>query len=101
MNARIRILSLAVLSLVAALPCLAQDRWPSKPIEIIYPNEDLILILAGLLVGFGARLGSGCTSGHGVCGLSRLSLRSIFATGIFMLSGFATVALMRGLGLSS
>ncbi|MGI9231650.1 MAG: YeeE/YedE family protein, partial [Methylocystis sp.] len=70
-------------------------------VEVIYPNEDLILISAGLLVGFGARLGSGCTSGHGVCGLSRLSLRSIFATGIFMLSGFATVALMRSLGLSS
>lgn len=70
-------------------------------VEVIYPNEDLILILAGLLVGFGARLGSGCTSGHGVCGLLRLSLRSIFATGIFMLSGFATVALMRSFGLSS
>ncbi len=48
----------------------------------------LLLLLAGLLVGFGTRLGSGCTSGHGICGISRLSLRSIIATLTFMLSGF-------------
>jgi uncharacterized membrane protein YedE/YeeE len=54
-----------------------------------------LLIVAGLIVGFGTRLGSGCTSGHGVCGLSRLSRRSIVATALFMGSGFATVALMR------
>lgn len=53
------------------------------------------LIVAGLLVGFGTRLGSGCTSGHGVCGISRLSLRSIIATGVFMLAGFATVYAVR------
>jgi uncharacterized protein len=47
--------------------------------------------LAGLLVGFGSRLGGGCTSGHGVCGISRLSRRSIVATGTFMAAGFATV----------
>ncbi len=47
-----------------------------------------LLIVAGLLVGFGTRLGSGCTSGHGICGISRLSLRSIVATLTFMLSGF-------------
>jgi uncharacterized membrane protein YedE/YeeE len=46
------------------------------------------LIIAGLLVGFGTRMGSGCTSGHGVCGLSRLSLRSLIATISFMFSGF-------------
>ena len=46
------------------------------------------LIVAGLLVGFGSRMGSGCTSGHGICGLSRLSLRSLVATLSFMLSGF-------------
>jgi len=50
-----------------------------------------VLVLAGLLVGFGARLGSGCTSGHGVCGLARLSPRSLAATIIFMAAGFATV----------
>ena len=46
------------------------------------------LIIAGLLVGFGTRMGSGCTSGHGICGLSRLSLRSLVATACFMGSGF-------------
>lgn len=52
-------------------------------------------VLAGLLVGFGARLGSGCTGGHGICGLSRLSPRSIAATVFFMLSGFLTVFVVR------
>jgi uncharacterized membrane protein YedE/YeeE len=51
----------------------------------------LTLVIAGLLVGFGTRMGAGCTSGHGVCGVSRLSLRSIAATIVFMLAGFATV----------
>jgi uncharacterized membrane protein YedE/YeeE len=51
--------------------------------------------IAGVLVGIGTRYGSGCTSGHGICGLSRLSLRSFIATIAFMLSGFAIVALMR------
>ena len=53
------------------------------------------LVAAGLLVGYGTRLGSGCTSGHGVCGLSRLSLRSLVATASFMAAGFATVYLVR------
>jgi uncharacterized membrane protein YedE/YeeE len=55
------------------------------------------LIAAGLLVGVGTRYGSGCTSGHGVCGLSRLSLRSLAATAAFMGAGFATVFVMRHL----
>lgn len=55
------------------------------------------LIAAGLLVGFGARLASGCTSGHGVCGLARLSPRSLVATALFMLAGFATVFFVRHL----
>lgn len=54
-----------------------------------------MLALAGLLVGYGTRLGSGCTSGHGVCGLSRRSPRSIAATVVFMTMGFATVYWMR------
>ena len=54
-----------------------------------------VLIVSGLLVGFGARLGSGCTSGHGVCGLARLSPRSLVATLSFMAAGFATVWLVR------
>jgi uncharacterized membrane protein YedE/YeeE len=60
-----------------------------------FPSSTLQLVIAGLLVGFGTRLGSGCTSGHGVCGMSRLSLRSTVATAIFMGSGLATVAAMR------
>lgn len=54
-----------------------------------------VIIVAGLLVGYGTRLGSGCTSGHGVCGISRLSWRSIVATGVFMAAGFVTVGLVR------
>ena len=55
------------------------------------------LILAGLLVGVGVRYGAGCTSGHGVCGLSRLSPRSLAATCVFMAAGFLTVYLLRHL----
>lgn len=56
-----------------------------------------VLGVAGLLVGYGARLGSGCTSGHGVCGLSRLSPRSVVATLTFMGTGFLTVFVVRHL----
>ena len=56
-----------------------------------------ILIMAGLLVGFGTRLGNGCTSGHGVCGIGRLSLRSIVATLTFMATAIATVFVVRHL----
>jgi uncharacterized protein len=59
----------------------------------------LTLAIAGLIVGIGTRLGSGCTSGHGVCGMSRLSQRSLVATATFMITGFATVAAMNALGL--
>ncbi|MEO0317577.1 MAG: hypothetical protein RL404_1254 [Pseudomonadota bacterium] len=55
------------------------------------------LVLAGLLVGIGTRFGGGCTSGHGVCGLSRFSVRSLVATLAFMAGGFATVFVMRHL----
>jgi uncharacterized membrane protein YedE/YeeE len=55
------------------------------------------LLLAGLAVGIGTRYGAGCTSGHGVCGLSRLSPRSLAATAAFMLAGFATVFVARHL----
>lgn len=57
------------------------------------------LAIAGLVVGIGTRLGSGCTSGHGVCGMSRLSQRSLVAVATFMATGFATVAAMNALGL--
>jgi uncharacterized membrane protein YedE/YeeE len=65
-----------------------------------FPVSIWPLVVGGLLVGFGTRLGSGCTSGHGVCGMSRLSIRSIIATVIFMGAGFATVAGLRAVGLS-
>lgn len=58
-----------------------------------------VLAIAGLVVGIGTRLGSGCTSGHGVCGMSRLSPRSLVATLTFMVTGIATVAVMNALGL--
>ncbi|ETI65801.1 MAG: YeeE/YedE family protein [Sphingobium sp.] len=67
----------------------------ARPVSVAIPGSILTLILAGLLVGFGTRLGSGCTSGHGICGLSRLSPRSLVATTLFMAAGFASVAIMR------
>ncbi|MDR0770793.1 MAG: YeeE/YedE family protein [Burkholderiales bacterium] len=62
-----------------------------------YPSSGWVLIVAGLLVGFGARLGSGCTSGHGICGLSRLSRRSLAATLVFMTTAATTVYITRHL----
>ncbi len=59
------------------------------------PVSPWLLLLAGLLVGIGTRLGNGCTSGHGICGMSRLSKRSIAATATFMLAGFITVYVIR------
>jgi uncharacterized protein len=63
--------------------------------EVVVTSSVPLLIVAGLLVGFGTRLGSGCTSGHGVCGMARLSPRSLAATATFMASAAATVFLMR------
>ena len=79
--------------LVAApvLVRLATGTWPVQTIAAATP----VLIVAGLLTGFGSVWGSGCTSGHGVCGLSRLSVRSLVATIGFMVAGIATVFVMR------
>lgn len=66
---------------------------PNLQIDAGYP----LLIVAGMLVGIGTRYGAGCTSGHGVCGLSRLSPRSGVATVVFMSAGFATVFVVRHL----
>lgn len=60
--------------------------------------QPMLLVVAGLAVGFGTVLGSGCTSGHGVCGVSRASKRSLIATLIFMVSGMVMVALLRWCG---
>ena len=62
------------------------------------PVSTPLVVVAGLLVGFGTRLGSGCTSGHGVCGISRMSGRSLVATATFMAAGFTVVYLVRHLG---
>ena len=59
------------------------------------PASWVLIVAAGLLVGFGARLGGGCTSGHGICGIARLSKRSIVATLVFMGAAVIVVALMR------
>jgi hypothetical protein len=69
------------------------------PVQTRFPPLASSLI-GGLLVGYGTRLGSGCTSGHGVCGVSRLSKRSLVATGVFMLTGALTVALANEAGLA-
>ena len=71
-------------------------RWivPAVAEVTLLPGWQM-LVIGGLLVGFGARLGRGCTSGHGICGISRLSRRSVAATGVFMLSAIMTVALIR------
>ncbi len=83
-----------VLGLVAApWAYAAYTRLPALRIDASYGS----LVLAGLLVGIGTRYGSGCTSGHGVCGLSRLSPRSLVATLVFMAAGFATVFVLRHL----
>ncbi|MFD1744982.1 YeeE/YedE family protein [Rhizobium helianthi] len=67
--------------------------WP----EVVVTSSLPILIVSGLIVGFGTRLGSGCTSGHGVCGLARLSPRSLVATAIFMLTAMLTVFVVQHL----
>lgn len=67
---------------------------------ITITDNQPLLIVAGLLVGFGTYIGNGCTSGHGVCGMGRFSVRSMVATITFMLAGIATVAVMNQLGVS-
>ena len=59
------------------------------------PTNWVLISVAGVLVGFGARYGGGCTSGHGICGVARLSARSIVATAIFMITAIAVVTIMR------
>lgn len=86
-----------LLGMLAAPITLA---WIAPADLITAPTIDAgyeAVVIAGLLVGYGTRLGSGCTSGHGVCGLSRLSPRALVATGSFMAAGFAVVYVMRHL----
>ena len=81
-----------VMGIIAA-PALWQI-WVGE-IEIDIETNALWLIIAGLFVGVGTSYGSGCTSGHGICGLSRFSMRSVIATLSFMLTGMVTVYIMR------
>lgn len=67
--------------------------WPAAWQSTISPAP-LALVLGGLVVGFGTRMGSGCTSGHGICGLTRFSTRSLVAVLTFMATGFATASLL-------
>ncbi len=79
--------------IIAPIVWLLFGKLPEIKIDADYS----LLVVAGLIVGFSARLGSGCTSGHGVCGISRLSPRSIVATLSFMGTGFLTVFVTRHL----
>ena len=83
----------ALLAGLVAAPLIGA-RLLHAPAPVIEANA-AVLVAGGLLVGFGTRLGAGCTSGHGVCGLARLSPRSLAATLAFMASGFLTVFLVR------
>lgn len=74
---------------------MAFGGWPAVEITTGWP----LIVVAGLLVGFGSRMGSGCTSGHGVLGLARLSPRSMVAVATFLSAGVIAVAILRGLGL--
>ena len=74
------------------------DLTSGQQVVLLATSAVVLAVAAGVLVGFGTRLGSGCTSGHGVCGVSRLSPRSLAATAVFMAAGIATVAVMRMLG---
>jgi uncharacterized membrane protein YedE/YeeE len=79
---------------------LAPALWigAGNSIEFAVPVSNLALIAGGLIVGIGVNFGGGCTSGHGVCGIARLSPRSIAATAIFMAVTFMTVFVVRHLG---
>jgi len=89
----------AIWRLSMVLGLLTSPLWAAwlfgiNPIQVI-DADWMAIIIAGLLVGFGSAYGSGCTSGHGICGLSRLSPRSVVATLSFMLAGFITVFVIR------
>ena len=66
-----------------------------RPVEIVPNTTGVLLPVAGFVVGLGTAIGSGCTSGHGICGLARLSLRSAVAVGTFMLTAIITVYIVR------
>ena len=83
------IAGVVVAPLIATLATGALLPSPAMPASLI------VIVTAGLLVGFGSRMGGGCTSGHGVCGVARLSARSLVATAVFMITALNTVAIVR------
>ncbi|HVX75405.1 MAG TPA: YeeE/YedE thiosulfate transporter family protein [Bradyrhizobium sp.] len=89
-----RIWRIAFIAGLIAAPLIAALAGAPLPAPAMTSNIALIAV-AGLLVGFGTRLGNGCTSGHGVCGIVRLSTRSIAATLVFMVTAIITVAVAR------
>jgi uncharacterized membrane protein YedE/YeeE len=82
-----------IVGLIAAPGIAAIGGYPVPMPQV--PSSYITIIVGGFLVGFGARLGTGCTSGHGICGIARLSPRSIAATGVFTVAAIVVVALSR------
>src|SRR5713226_6903006 len=82
-----------IIGLIAAPLLYRLAGGPMPP--VLLPASSALIVIAGLLVGFGTRLGGGCTSGHGVCGIARLSRRSLAATALFMASAVVTVLVTR------
>ena len=79
----------------ALLGPLAVIYLVGRPVDVVPVASGLVLPVAGFLVGLGTAIGSGCTSGHGICGLARLSMRSAAAVGMFMITGVVTVYIVR------
>ena len=86
---------IAFIAGLVAAPLIAAFATGAALPSPVMPASLILIVLAGLLVGFGSRMGGGCTSGHGVCGIARLSARSLIATAIFMATAIATVAIAR------
>jgi len=82
-----------IVGLIAAPVIAALTGYPVPMPQM--PGSYITIIVGGLLVGFGTRLGTGCTSGHGICGIARLSPRSIAATSVFTVTAIVVVALSR------
>ena len=79
----------------ALLGPLAEIYLVGRPVDVVPVASGLVLPVAGFLVGLGTAIGSGCTSGHGICGLARLSMRSAAAVGMFMITAVVTVYIVR------
>ena len=79
----------------ALLGPLAVIYLVGRPVDVVPVASGLVLPVAGFLVGLGTAIGSGCTSGHGICGLARLSMRSAAAVGMFMVAAVVTVYIVR------